>query len=372
MKSLDMLKSLYEHSNVPCGFLDQDMKLAWVNPKAAEIYPILTLTDGLKMYLSADEINEIQEVLEDDSIKTFSLSPLLMSDSICLTKCADGCLVNLPLSSSDMYESSTGGRYLRASMSISNQLRTPINSILSALFSLYYNPQVLELSGVSVNLLSINKGAYALLRATQQLTQYISFSTGSCSVLKEVFDLGAMVYQVVQGVNILLRSESRTINQNIPAHPIYILADPKQVELMLLELISNALKASGDENCHIMLTLKRKNKRAILTIADHGWGMSSEVVDKAFTPFYSYSHTGEPYSGLGLGLTNCRFIAVHNHATIALSSQLEKGTTVAVNFEEWEGMPEDISLNSSGSEGLKNRFSTLNIVMSEISGPPSP
>ncbi len=65
-----------------------------------------------------------------------------------------------------------------------------------------------------------------------------------------------------------------------------------------------------------------------LTVTDTGVGMSSEVLQKVFDPFFS---TKGP-KGIGLGMSVAYGVVTRHHGRIQLHSELGKGTTCAIRF----------------------------------------
>lgn len=66
-----------------------------------------------------------------------------------------------------------------------------------------------------------------------------------------------------------------------------------------------------------------------VTIADQGCGVAREVLPRIFDPYFSTKRRGDQ-RGLGLGLTICQAIIQKHGGTIAVESELGRGTTVRV------------------------------------------
>lgn len=130
----------------------------------------------------------------------------------------------------------------------------------------------------------------------------------------------------------------------------HALADPTQMEVMILNLAINARDAmpSGGR-----LTITTKNVAKVperlsseladrsyvaISVADTGTGMSAEVKARAFEPFFT---TKEPGRGTGLGLSQLYGFAKQSGGTVRIESELGKGTKITVYMPRTEA-PEDV------------------------------
>jgi len=103
-----------------------------------------------------------------------------------------------------------------------------------------------------------------------------------------------------------------------------VYADDAQIEQLLFNLILNAAHASDDGGViHIGVT--QNNDDVQLHVRDEGRGMSPEVIERAFEPFYTTKARGT-----GLGLSICRRIVEVHGGDIRLESKLGAGTRVVV------------------------------------------
>lgn len=88
-----------------------------------------------------------------------------------------------------------------------------------------------------------------------------------------------------------------------------IFADQKMIERCLINLYLNAIYAVVDSSEKIIKTeIKIINKRTILIVEDNGVGVSNEIKDKIFLPFFTTRSSG---SGIGLTLSKS-IIEAHN------------------------------------------------------------
>jgi len=116
-------------------------------------------------------------------------------------------------------------------------------------------------------------------------------------------------------------------------HGIYI--DFSQV---IGNLLRNAIDAMFHSETRI-LTVKTWHEEHVLwiTVGDTGCGMSEDVLNKIFTPFFTTkpkaaeAEPGEP-TGTGLGLASTRNILARYGAEISVKSILDEGTTFTIRF----------------------------------------
>ncbi len=123
------------------------------------------------------------------------------------------------------------------------------------------------------------------------------------------------------------------INKNLDLSLPRIKADKDQLEQIFLNIILNAVQAmpNGGE-LTLRTNLRRQGakvsaKRVELTIIDTGCGVPKENLGKIFDPFFT---TKQKSSGLGLSITHS--LVNQHHGTIAVQSQVGKGTTFVITF----------------------------------------
>jgi signal transduction histidine kinase len=109
-------------------------------------------------------------------------------------------------------------------------------------------------------------------------------------------------------------------------------ADASQVRVLCDELIRNAVQALGDipeprliVNCRADVA----DDRLVIRVEDNGCGMTPEVAEHAFNPFFSHRSAGR---GRGLGLSRAARYAEINGGKIRISSRVREGTAVFVEL----------------------------------------
>jgi two-component system, cell cycle sensor histidine kinase and response regulator CckA len=175
-------------------------------------------------------------------------------------------------------------------------------------------------------------------RGTELTHQLLAFARREV-VRPRVLDLNQVILDVEQ---MLRRSigEHITLTTTLAAGLPLVTADPGQIEQVLVNLAVNARDAmpSGGQ-----LTISTgavdldadhaANRPGLdpgryvrIAVSDTGAGMSKEVVDRAFEPFYTTKRSGE---GTGLGLATVYGIVTQAHGSVQIYSEPGLGTTVS-------------------------------------------
>ncbi|KAG9393157.1 Histidine kinase- DNA gyrase B- and HSP90-like ATPase [Carpediemonas membranifera] len=110
-----------------------------------------------------------------------------------------------------------------------------------------------------------------------------------------------------------------------------IKGDPAQLQQVVNNVVSNGVEAIGSNEGHLTISTgfcSKSNDCVYLTIADTGCGMSNEVAERIFDPFYSTKTT----SGRGLGMAAVRGIVAHHRGTIETVSVPNEGSIIVLKF----------------------------------------
>ena len=181
----------------------------------------------------------------------------------------------------------------------------------------------------------------AILRAKNVVHQLLSFARKT-KLEKKPTNIVPVVTESLK----LLRSSIPTsidIRQNIPEDVDTILADPTQINQILINLCTNAEHAMPDGGV-IEVNLKNieLDERSVakypeltpgryinLTVSDTGHGISRVDIDRIFDPYFTTKEIGR---GTGMGLAVVHGIVKEHNGLITVESELGKGTTFNIFF----------------------------------------
>lgn len=135
--------------------------------------------------------------------------------------------------------------------------------------------------------------------------------------------------ELLSRIERLFTSDGEGHRIDVAVEPINleIHADPSQLEQVLINLVRNAIDAaSGPAQVELSAEVG-SDGRALVTVRDHGPGMSEDTVARAFVPFFTTKRGG---SGVGLSLT--RQIMRAHGGFVTLDSKPGHGATFRLGF----------------------------------------
>jgi signal transduction histidine kinase len=107
-------------------------------------------------------------------------------------------------------------------------------------------------------------------------------------------------------------------------------ADPDAIQQAILNLLTNAMKYSGDAR-EIDLRVGARNGDAVIQVADHGLGLAPDEQKHVFEKFYrAPSHESRLIAGTGLGLTLVEHIAKAHGGRVEVQSAPGAGSTFSI------------------------------------------
>jgi signal transduction histidine kinase len=128
------------------------------------------------------------------------------------------------------------------------------------------------------------------------------------------------------------RIQEKHINMHMMVQPITISGDTELIESLLINLLDNAVKASNEGGI-IEIRTHPEAGGASIEIIDYGKGMDKGEIAKVIEPFYRVDKSrSRSQGGAGLGLALCARICEIHHASLYISSEIGKGTTVKISF----------------------------------------
>lgn len=201
----------------------------------------------------------------------------------------------------------------------------------------------------------------ACFRAKDLTKQLLIFSKGGAPVLKTVL----ISEMIKESAEFALRGSSVKASYDIPDDLWPVDVDEGQISQVINNLLINAMQAMSNggiievvaENLHISNEdnlLLKKGRYIMLAIKDNGKGISEQIIDKIFDPYFS---TKEKGSGLGLSTS---YSIINNHqGYINVNSVKGKGTTFNIYLPVSQNIVETREREIKGSTKCDGRILVL-------------
>ena len=216
--------------------------------------------------------------------------------------------------------------------SISHELRTPLASIIGAISSLLDTEGIYSGADRTELLETVQEGAARMDRLVANLLDTARLESGMMQLKKDWCDVEDVIGIALRRVDKCI--EGRPLLINIPETLPLVRADCVLLEQVLVNLLDNACKYSGNAS-EIAITASQDEAEVKISVADRGAGIPTEYLAQIFDKFYRVEQP-KSVSGTGLGLSICKGIIEAHGGYIQAENRSGGGTimTFAIPFVE--------------------------------------
>ncbi|MFC0337622.1 sensor histidine kinase [Kushneria avicenniae] len=141
--------------------------------------------------------------------------------------------------------------------------------------------------------------------------------------------LQALIQEVIDQHEQTATEAGVRFETRLPSETLTIDGEPALLNAMLTNLVDNALRVSPRDSS-VVMTLETAAHDALLTLRDHGCGISPEERERVFDPFHQGNQGSD--SGSGLGLTIAHAIVAAHQGSIDLDTVDGGGTVVRIRL----------------------------------------
>ncbi len=215
--------------------------------------------------------------------------------------------------------------------SVSHDLKTPL-----ALIQLF--AETLELGRVRTPERAqeyyriINGESKKLTRLIENILDFSRMEAGLRPYRMEPADVSQSVSKVLARMETQFAQGNFAVTPTLETDLPRILADEGAAEQAIENLLANAIKYSGD-NKHIEVEARRANGHIVVSVTDHGIGISRREQGRIFKKFYRVQRElGGGPQGTGLGLAIVDHTMRGHGGYVRVESEPDQGSTFSLYF----------------------------------------
>jgi nitrogen fixation/metabolism regulation signal transduction histidine kinase len=206
---------------------------------------------------------------------------------------------------------------------MAHEVNNTIGSVNSIMSSVQSNPEsfidsdredIIRMLGIAI------QRNYQMNRFMQNFSNVVKLPLPE----KDKMDLNASVTLVLESFSSALKEKNIGIEVRLDSSSPIISADRSQMEQVFSNIIKNSSEAIGSDG---QIRVSTKNNPLSVQFEDNGIGLSKEVSEKIFTPFFSAKPGGQ-----GIGLTLVQEILTNHGFPFTFRNRDTAGTEFIITF----------------------------------------
>lgn len=210
---------------------------------------------------------------------------------------------------------------------VSHELRTPLTLILAPIDDLLSR----ESSASSADALRmIRRNAHRLLRLIDDLLNLARLDVGGLRLTIAELDLGELARRVVEAARPAAQAHAIELCLDTSASTQDVFGDPHRLEMILTNLVGNALKFAPDGG-NVTVAVRSDQDGATLSVSDDGPGIPDSARERIFERFYQAEGSERRHhGGAGIGLALVRELCELHDGKVEVDSTPGRGSTFSV------------------------------------------
>jgi signal transduction histidine kinase len=215
---------------------------------------------------------------------------------------------------------------------VSHEVRTPLNSILG-----FTELMMQERFGPIGNarykgyVEDIHQSGLYALSLLNDLLDISKIEAGKFELDFTAVEVPELVEDCVNSLQPLAKRSRIVLRTSLAEKLPCIVADPRRLKQILLNLLTNAIKFTK-EGGQVIVSGTMVDGELRLRVRDNGVGMTKDEIAFAMQPFHQLDTAPRKQSGTGLGLPVTKALVDANRARLVLTSEPGVGTSADVVF----------------------------------------
>ena len=216
----------------------------------------------------------------------------------------------------------------------SHELRTPLTSVQMGIHLLLEGAAG-SLEERQQEILQVCRDDTARLdRLMRQLLDLSKIESGAAAPVREPVRPSVLVREATESLRLQLESKGLRLEVDAPPDLLPVFADRDQVERVIVNLVTNAGRATSAGGSISVAALHRGSD-VVFSVTDTGAGIPRDYLARVFEPFIQVPNAAAGGSGLGLTISK-RIVEAHG-GQLAAQSEPGKGSTFSFSIPIADG-----------------------------------
>ncbi len=223
---------------------------------------------------------------------------------------------------------------------INHELRTPLTPILAfadLLLNHHYGPLTPRQEQISAN---IKKSAQDLLKLVNNILDFSDIKAGKIHLEIETLNVTDLCLENLRQIEPVARRKDLRVSSTLDSNITNIKADPYRLNQMLNHLLKNAIKFTPNGGAiGLEVHSDATTQMVHFKVWDTGIGIDTRYLPQLFQPFSQLqANLNREYEGSGLGLALVHYLAELHGGSVAVESQVGKGSRFTLSLP-WNILP---------------------------------
>ena len=212
---------------------------------------------------------------------------------------------------------------------LGHELRNPLSPITTAL-------ELMKLRAggqASREELVIERQVRHLIRLVDDLLDVSKITRGKVELKREVVEIADVISRAVEIASFLFEQRGHRLLIEVPSQGLRLKCDPVRLAQVIANLLTNAARYT-DLGGTVTLHARRQDEQIVISVADNGTGIASDMLERIFEPFVQNKRTQDrAQGGLGLGLALVKnLVSLHGGEVAARSDGPGKGSVFSITL----------------------------------------
>ncbi|MBS67635.1 MAG: histidine kinase, partial [Pseudomonas sp.] len=203
---------------------------------------------------------------------------------------------------------------------ISHELRTPLNAILGFAQLMRMDCDDESQSEAAEYLDEILLASRHLNQLLGEILEWSSLQNEPAQLELQAVDVCKLMRECAELVSLDVQQRGLHLQLQLPDEPLQVLAEPRRLRQVLLNLLSNAMKYNVPDG-HISLRAETSPGHVRLLVEDSGLGIEPAQQAQVFEPFQRLGRENSMIQGTGIGLSLCLEFARLMNGQLGLHSE---------------------------------------------------